>query len=138
MSTPCDMQTVLSSRKKQSGFTLVEVILVLVIMGIIVTMVSNPGLLRQKDSVTTQKITSLLVSFIDQRKLDMFLGKNLGKMYVDSLSMEIDTQDTENLLILDYTLRESQLQDKFEGFVPEDNNLTYFFRHEDFECDSVE
>jgi len=87
---------------------------VLVIIGIVVSMASNPGLLKQKDSVTTQKITSLLVSFVDQRKLDMFLGKKLGDMYVDSLAIQVDTQNPEQLLVLDYQLKASRTQDKFD------------------------
>lgn len=67
------MQTQLSHKKSSSGFTLVEIILVIVIMGIVITMVSNPGILRQRDSVTAQKASSLLSSFLDQRKLDKFL-----------------------------------------------------------------
>lgn len=114
MSTQARMQEKFRNRKSQSGFTLVEIILVMVIMGIIVTMASNPGLLRQKDSVTTQKITSLLVSFMDQRKLDMFLGKKLGNMYVENVLMSLDATNPNNLVTLEYTLKSTQSQEKFE------------------------
>ena len=113
---------------------MVEIVFVLVIIGIIATMVTNPGLLRQKDSVTSQKNSNLLSSFIDQRKLDMFLGKKLGDMYVETLEIRIQPDLAQELLLLTYTLAPSRSSDSFDGFLPSDNNLTYFLHSQDFRC----
>ena len=113
---------------------MVEIVFVLVIIGIIATLVTNPGLLRQKDSVTSQKNSNLLSSFIDQRKLDMFLGKKLGDMYVETLEIRIQPDLAQELLLLTYTLAPSRSSDSFDGFLPSDNNLTYFLHSQDFRC----
>lgn len=58
-------------------------------------------------------------------------------MYVDELSVNINRADPTAILTLDYQFAPSRTQEVFEGFLPEDTNLTYFFHTQDFRCEET-
>lgn len=128
------MQTKFQDPKKRNGFTLVEIILVIVIIGIVITMVSNPSLLKQNETATVQHITSNLLGFMDQRKLDSFLGKKIGDMHIQKTRLILDPENTNAILTIEYSLLASRTQETFEKLLPQDSNISYFFHHDDFRC----
>lgn len=84
---------------KKSGFTLVEIIIVIVIIGILVSLGNYTGILSFRERARVEEVTVELLGLIDEAKTDALLGKTDGSDHdiVRKSGIKIDTSTSNEI-----------------------------------------